>query len=71
MLVITRTTDQDTILDFSGMTDEQLLSLRNEPVTVKIVDVRGPKVRLGFEAPRPLQIVRSELVAEAGGKSNA
>ncbi len=62
MLVLTRRREQTICLDFSGMTDDQLLALRTEaPITVSVVDLRNDKVRLGFKAPGAVKIDRKEV----------
>jgi carbon storage regulator len=33
-----------------------------EDVQVKIIDIRGDRVRIGIEAPREMSVVRSELL---------
>ena len=33
----------------------------NDNITITVVDVRGDKVRLGFEAPKDVQIHREEV----------
>lgn len=33
-------------------------------ITVTVMEIRGDKVRIGIDAPRDINIVRSELVAE-------
>ena len=32
-----------------------------DDVTIKVVDIRGDKIRLGFDAPRHIQIYRKEV----------
>jgi sRNA-binding carbon storage regulator CsrA len=65
MLVLTRRRAENTFLDFSGMTDTELLALRTaKPIKVAVVDVRGDKVRLGFDAPAAVQINREEIIGE-------
>lgn len=52
MLVIARHIDEETVMrDASGV----------ELCRVKIVDIRGDKVRLGFAAPMTTEINRAEL----------
>ena len=38
-----------------------------ENVVVTVVDIRGDKVRLGFEAPREIQIHRQEVYDKIKG----
>jgi carbon storage regulator CsrA len=62
MLVLTRRREQTIYLDFSSMTDAELLALRsNAPISVSVVDVRGDKIRLGFDAPPSVKIDRKEI----------
>jgi carbon storage regulator len=39
------------------------ITIGTEGITVKIVDVRGNRVRLGIEAPQEVRIERSEVHA--------
>lgn len=62
MLVLSRKMDQDILIEFEGVT-----------AVVKVVEIRGDKVRLGFSAPREVRILRQELAreleqAELGGE---
>jgi sRNA-binding carbon storage regulator CsrA len=67
MLVLARRPAQSIFLDFSGMTDAELLSLRSSaPIKVTVVEARGDKIRLGFDAPDPVQIHREEIFKPAG-----
>lgn len=52
MLVLTRKPGESVII--------------NGDIFVKVMEVRGNRVRLAFEAPRGVRIMRSELVAEDG-----
>ncbi len=62
MLVLTRRKDESTFFDFSAMTDAELLSLRTTgPIRMTVVEIRGDKVRLGFDAPNPVQVHRKEI----------
>ena len=62
MLVLTRRKDEITFLDFSGMTDADLLALRTTgPIRMTVVEIRGDKVRLGFNAPSVVKIDREEV----------
>lgn len=47
------------MLVLSRQRDEAVLI--GDDVRVKIVDIRGDKVRLGFEAPRSVEIHREEV----------
>ena len=53
MLVVTRKNQEAVVVGGSSETDDLL--------TVTVLDVRGEKVRLGFEAPRHVPIHRSEV----------
>jgi hypothetical protein len=56
-------------MDFSGMTDAELLSLRTlPPIRIACVSVRGDKTRIGFEAPASVKIRRDDI-ADAGDGS--
>jgi sRNA-binding carbon storage regulator CsrA len=62
MLVLTRHRQEVIYLDFSKMTDAQLLALRaSDPIKMTIVEVVGDKVRIGFDAPREIKIDRKEV----------
>jgi sRNA-binding carbon storage regulator CsrA len=62
MLVLTRRSEEVIFLDFSGMTEEELRGLRSgAPIAVAVVEIRGDKVRLGFEAPRSVKVHRKEI----------
>jgi carbon storage regulator CsrA len=61
MLVFSRQRDENVILDFSNMTDAELLALRGSTVKITVTDIRGSKVRLGFTAPRTVKIDREEI----------
>ena len=37
----------------------------NDNIVITVVELRGDKVRLGFEAPREILIHRSELMLDA------
>jgi len=63
MLVLSRDVDQDVII----FVDYAKLKPGITEIVVKIVDVRGSKVRLGFEGPKEVVIHRRE-VAEAIGR---
>jgi sRNA-binding carbon storage regulator CsrA len=63
MLVLARRPDESIIVDFSSMSDADLLALRaGAPIHVTVVQVRGDKVRLGFTAPGCVKIDREEIV---------
>lgn len=55
MLVLSRKEDEAVVFPALG-------------ITVKVIDIRGTTVRLGFEAPRDIRIHRGEvqLAIEAG-----
>ena len=72
MLVLNRRPLQAIFLDFSSMTDAELLSLRvMAPIKITLVEVRGDRAKLGFDAPDPVKIQRDDLAnsktAAAGG----
>ncbi|MFK1438013.1 carbon storage regulator [Pseudomonas aeruginosa] len=49
-----------------GATDEQLLhSLRNEGIDIVLCEVSGKLVKIGFDAPRVIMILRDELSADS------
>ena len=60
MLVLSRKTDEEIVINVNGTT-----------LSLKVVEIRGDKVRIGFNAPKTVSIWRKE-VAEAiereGGK---
>ncbi len=47
------------MLVLSRERDEEILI--GDDIIIKVVDIRGDKVRLGFEAPRHIQIHRKEV----------
>ncbi len=51
MLVLARKKDESVIIN-------------NGEITVSVVEIRGDKVRLGFDAPKDVPIHRSEVQAE-------
>jgi hypothetical protein len=63
MLVLTHHRLATVSLDFSGMTDDQLLSLRSTgTITLKVVDIRGDRVRLGYDAPNAVKVHRNAVL---------
>lgn len=50
MLILTRQKDQKIIVDVGG-----------QRMTITLTDIRGDKVRLGFDAPENFKILRQEL----------
>jgi len=48
MLVLSRKRDQKIII--------------NNNIVITVIEIRGDKVRLGFEAPQDVKILREELV---------
>ena len=63
MLVLTRRREQIIYLDFSSMTDAELLALRTTapPISVSVTELRADKVRLGFDAPPSVKVYRKEI----------
>lgn len=63
MLVLSRQKDESVILDFSHMTDEQLLALKDKSNTIEITitDIHYGKVRMGFTAPKEIKVLRKEI----------
>ena len=53
MLALTRKLDED--LELRSPSGEVL-------ATIKVLEVRGARVRLGIEAPKDVSIVRKELI---------
>ena len=60
MLVLSRNVNEDVI-----MTDGEV------EIVVRIIEVRGDKVRLGFIAPDAIQIARKEVYAGRGPRPSA
>ncbi len=65
MLVLSRDVDQDIVI----FVDPSKLEPGVTEIVVKIVDVRGSKVRLGISAPTEIPVHRRE-VAEAIAREN-
>lgn len=63
MLVLSRYIGELLVIDFSLMTDAELLALRRTPIDISLVDIRrdADRARLGIEAPRAVQIHRKEI----------
>lgn len=62
MLVLSRQRDESIVLDFASMSDEDFEALRKgKPIEITVVDIRGDKVRLGINAPRPIAVHRYEV----------
>lgn len=40
------------------------LLCKNVPIEVVVVEIRGDKVRLGFDAPKHVEIFRNEILAK-------
>ena len=53
MLVLSRQRDESVVIEVAGVRFE-----------VQVVDIRGDKVRLGFEAPPAVVIHRAEVMAK-------
>jgi carbon storage regulator len=64
MLVLSR--KQNEVIDFDG-------GFKAGGVTVKIVEIRGDKVRLGITAPRDISVHRGEIteLIAAGQRAEA
>jgi carbon storage regulator len=50
MLILTRQKNQKVIVEVGG-----------QRMTICVADIRGDKIRLGFEAPESFKILRQEL----------
>jgi carbon storage regulator len=63
MLVLSRLRDETVVLDFSQACDKDIERLRSgaEVIEVMLVDIRGEKVRTGYEAPKSIQVHRKEV----------
>ena len=61
MLVFSRQRDEEVVIDFASMTDQELQELRKTPIVMQVVDIRGDKVRLGTTAPKCVQVHRKEI----------
>ena len=61
MLVLSRPKNAS-ILVTLPTNQEQLLALAGQTILVKVVNIRGGVVRIGFEAPKQVNIARTELV---------
>lgn len=68
MLVLTRGANQEVDLSIpNDISSEELMALRGATITVKIVDCRRSKARLGFEAPDTIKILRREIADTRNG----
>ena len=54
------------MLVLSGKKDDEIFLTGG--IEVKILDIRGDKVRLGFTAPKDVKILRSKLLTEEDKK---
>jgi carbon storage regulator len=61
MLVLSRQRDETIVLSFDSATDEELLALRECPLRIVVVDIRGDKVRVGINAPTCVKADREEV----------
>lgn len=63
MLVLSRQQEEQIIFDFTALSDRDIADLRSgkTKVSVKIVDIRGDKVRVGTEAPKSVIVHRKEI----------
>lgn len=65
-LALTRRINEDIQLRFpDDITDEELRKLVDRGITVRLAEVKGQQAILAFEAPRFVNIVRSELLEDA------
>ena len=53
MLILTRQKDQKIVVEVGG-----------QRMTICVADIRGDKVRIGFDAPGSFKILRQELLDE-------
>jgi sRNA-binding carbon storage regulator CsrA len=66
MLVLTRRIGETLLIDLSESVDPATPVgdlFADGPMEVAVLEVNGNQVRVGFEAPAELDIVRDELVA--------
>lgn len=61
MLVLSRQRAESIVMDFSGMSDEELFALRGDPIEIMPTEIRGDKVRLGTIAPKCVAVHRREV----------
>lgn len=61
LLILSRRLDEDVLLDFSRVTDPSQLK---SGIVIRVINIRGEKIRLGFKAPGCVRVDRRE-VAEA------
>lgn len=61
MLVLSRQRDESLVFDFSGMSDEELLELRHDPIEVTVCTIEKDKARIGTSAPRTVVVLRREI----------
>lgn len=54
MLILTRNINESIVLEYSN----------GNKVTIEVLDVNGSQVRIGLDAPKEINIVRSELLED-------
>ena len=62
MLVLSRKLNESIVVGGAEATQQ--------PVTIKVVEIRGGRVRLGFDAPADVRIHRSELLTKIAGEAS-
>ena len=63
-LVLSRLTGEETVIDLSRLTPDQLLAMqdRGEAVLrIRVCNVRGNKTRLGFQVAKEVPVDREEV----------
>ncbi len=62
MLVLSRSKEEDVVIPLSlGLLKELVAEGKDIEIKVKVVDVRGDKIRIGFDAPLSIPVHRAEV----------
>ena len=50
---------------------QQEIALPDYDIVIRVLEIKGSRVKLGIEAPEQVKIMRSEIVCEANGDGGA
>lgn len=67
MLILSRHENEsiECTIDISSYIDSQV-GEGPIPITIKVLEVKGGQVRIGFDAPASIKILRNELIDDVG-----